>query len=49
MYGKKAFVHHYLSEGMEEHEFLEAREDIASLINDYHEAEKENEENGNEE
>ncbi|XP_047105021.1 tubulin alpha-3 chain-like [Schistocerca piceifrons] len=37
MFAKRAFVHHYVGEGMEEGEFGEARSNLRALVRDYKE------------
>jgi tubulin beta len=35
MFRRKAFLHHYLDEGMDEMEFVEAESNIVDLISEY--------------
>ncbi|XP_055905575.1 tubulin alpha chain-like isoform X1 [Eupeodes corollae] len=40
LFSRRAFVHHFVSEGMEESSLLEASNNVCSLIGDYEEIEK---------
>ena len=46
MFAKRAFVHWYVGEGMEEGEFIDARDNLAALENDYLEVTGDGEEGG---
>lgn len=48
MFAKRAYAHWYLGEGMDEQEFVDARENLASLEKDYEECAKESEKHGEE-
>lgn len=42
LYKKRAFVHWYINEGMEESEFKDARQSLSNLINEYKKVDNEN-------
>lgn len=44
MFSKRAYVHWYLGEGMDEAEFIDSRENLAALEKDYEECSRDNEE-----
>lgn len=46
MFSKRCFVHWYLGEGMDEQEFMDARENLAALEKDYYECVSENASDG---
>jgi len=39
MFKKRGFVHHYIGEGQEEYEFVNAIENVKDLVNQYKELE----------
>ena len=49
MFKKRGFVHHYIGEGQEEYEFVNAIENVKDLENDYNNINEEEEEENDKE